>query len=383
MDKDQNGDFYVSGRHTDTIYKVSKDDGHIIWKLHGQQKEDGEWDMGDLKFSRQHNVRFRGFDGTHEFISILDNASGDGNDDQKPTHGRSRGLVISLKVNDRTKEARIVSSVEHPYGVGSYAPRRGNYQVLPNDHIFVGWSEQATHSEHAPDGRLLMSASLRTEYLGTYRSYKFPFVGRPSEPPTAVSAAYASKSRNSTTTMVHVSWNGATEIDYWNLYKTTETGDRMVKIFKKKKGGFETALAWDGYASYVIVEAVDKDGKVAGRTNIVKTQAPPNDAMSEAVAEEVYWLQEVSGENDEWTESNSYAESSTARKKPSSSGSFVLFFVFGIIVAAVAGAGVWWYKTKGFPTKFPRYQALDVRDDEGELGERYPKRDQAAFRDSS
>ena len=35
VDKFANGDYLASGRHTSTLYRISKDDGHIIWRLGG------------------------------------------------------------------------------------------------------------------------------------------------------------------------------------------------------------------------------------------------------------------------------------------------------------------------------------------------------------
>ncbi|KAF2161829.1 hypothetical protein M409DRAFT_58898 [Zasmidium cellare ATCC 36951] len=383
VDRDHNGDFYVSGRHTDTIYKVSKDDGHIMWRLHGHQKDDGEWDAKGLSFSRQHNVRFRGFNGTHEIISILDNAHGQ--DKQHATHDFSRGLTIALKTDVEPKTAGIVQAIDHPLGHGNYAPRRGNYQLLPNGHVFMGWSEQATQSEHTEDGKLVMQATLATEWLGTYRSYKFPFVGQPAHPPRAASAAYMSEYRNTTSTVVHVSWNGATEIASWNLYKTTESGSPMIKIFSKEKTGFETAMVWEGFAAYVIVEAVDKSGNVVGRSNIAKTLEPPEDAMSAAVAEELFWLQEISGENDGWRGKDVYVPIPAER---SFSVSLLIFF-FGVVCSVAAFIVVWRLRAKGYlrGVKTQRYQALADEEKLGdeEVAERpYPQRHSSrGFRDSS
>jgi hypothetical protein len=295
VDKDQDGNYYLSARHTDSIYKISKDDGHIMWRLHGHGNG-SDFTMNDVSFSRQHNVRFRGFDGTYEFITILDNARGQ--DNQRPTHENSRGMMIALNVKEMY--AVTVSSIEHPDGHGSYAPRRGNYQQLPNGNVFMGWSERAIHSEHTSDGALVLEASLVPSWLGTYRAYKFEFEGRPTELPVAHSAAYPSSSRNSTTTLVHMSWNGATEVAEWALYKTTETGHPKIPIYRTNKTGFETAISWDGYASYIIAEAIDKDGKVLGSTGVVQSSSLPAEAMSEAVAEELYWLQEIRGQNGNW-----------------------------------------------------------------------------------
>lgn len=370
VDKDQDGHYYLSARHTDTIYKISKDDGRVLWRLNGHGG--GDFEMGDLRFSRQHNVRFQGFDGTYEFISILDNAHGQ--DEQRSTHKNSRGLMLALDTRSQPKVAMVVSSIEHPYGNGSFAPRRGNYQRLPNGNVFMGWSEQSTQSEHTEDGKLVMEAKMLTDWLGTYRAYKFPFKGHPLEPPVAHSAAFASEARNSTTTLVHASWNGATEVDQWNLYKTTDTGEPKIPIFEKKRTGFETAMAWDGYASYVMVEALDKHGNVLGRTDIVQTVPPGSGDLSSAVAEELYWLQDLRGENHEWT-SDVY---DYAASRPV--GYSFVMFLFG----AVCSAGIFviirrWRNRGLFPAAKSRYEAVDV-EEMGELDD--PYRQQPSHRSS-
>lgn len=315
--------------------------------------------MGNLTFSRQHNVRFQGFDGTYEFISILDNARGQ--DDQKPTHENSRGLMLALDTRSQPKVAFVVSSIEHPYGHGSYAIRRGNYQRLPNGNTFMGWSEQATHSEHTQDGQLVMEATLHPKWLGTYRAYKFPFEGHPLEPIAIHSAAFPSKTRNSSTTLVHVSWNGATEVDEWKLYKTTDTGEPKIPIFAKKRTGFETAMAWDGFASYVFVEAVDKHGNVLGQTEIVQTVAPGAGDLTSAVAEELYWLQDLRGENHEWSsEVYGYAAS-----RPMGYSS-VMFLLGAVCSAGVFVAIRRWRNRGHFPaSKSPRYQVVRAQEMSG------------------
>lgn len=161
----------------------------------------------------------------------------------------------------------------------------------------MGWSEQATHSEHLPDGTIVMEATLQADFLGSYRSYKLPWKGMPKEPPAVHSAAYASKTRNSTTTLVHVSQNGATEIASWRLYKTTLEGSLRVQIFEQERHGFETSMAWHGYATYVVIEAIDKNGNVIAISDVVKTIEPGIEGQSAAVADELYSLQEQRAEN--------------------------------------------------------------------------------------
>ncbi|KAK5166728.1 uncharacterized protein LTR77_008272 [Saxophila tyrrhenica] len=286
VDKTPEGDYYWSSRHCDTIFKISGKDGHIIWRLGGKNsdfKHIGE----DMVFSRQHNIRWRSQNDTHTIVSILDNAKGI--DVQKPTWENSRGMLIAL--DEKNMIASVIQVYDHPDGKGGYAPRRGNYQVLENGNIFMGWSEKAQQSEHTSDGKLVMEASFKAEWLGSYRNYKFSYVGHPIEPPVAHSQAYGTPN-NSTTTAVHVSWNGATEVAQWNLYRTVANGQVEILVSTVERLGFETVLAYGGYASYIIAEALNQNGTVIGRSSVTKTYAHPN-VTADAVAEEDNWLKDL------------------------------------------------------------------------------------------
>lgn len=127
---------------------------------------------------------------------------------------------------------------------------------------------------------------------GTYRSFKLPWKGEPSDPPDVHSAAHTSDS-NTTTTLVHVSWNGATEVAKWKLYKTDQKEQKKLEIGFFKRTGFETAIPYNGYATYVYAEALDSTGKVLGRSDLVTTTEPDN-MKTAAVAQEIAWLTDAS-----------------------------------------------------------------------------------------
>lgn len=369
VDMNSHGDYYLSARHTDTIYKISGRDGSVIWRLNGRDSLWNDFVMeedfttgGNLRFSRQHHVRYRGENGTHEFISILDNAKG--TDMQLPTGRNSRAIVLALHTAGENSSsasssssrmtASLISSINHPNGKGSYAPRRGNYQFLGTQQLstssssssssnsWISWSEEALHTEHFPNGSIALQASLHANWLGTYRSYKFPWRGIPKEKPVVHSVGYLGgggkkkKERNghhhhyhtnnnnsspstnttstTTTTIIHVSQNGATEISLWKLYKTIPSGNFRLFLCERPRQGFETQLAWKGFASYVIVEAVDFEGKVLATSEVVETKLIGKDdgdgdgddgeglVMSGEVAEEVWWVQEKEREEREGEE---------------------------------------------------------------------------------
>jgi hypothetical protein len=250
---------------------------------------------------------------------MLDNAKGLDADD--PSHPFSRGLLIALDENSSQKTAEIAAHYDHPEmddKEDMLAFRRGNYQPLPNGNVFMCWSERALQSEHSADGKMLMQAKLKTKFLGTYRAYKFEFKGMPEDPPDAVARTVVAQSAGGTQTVVHVSWNGATEVvsldlshfttniyanrdlqKSWNLYKTTKRNKPRVLVDQQSKSGFETKLSYDGYAQYVIAEALDSDGFLLGKSMLLKIEKP--NITTPAVEEEEAWQKDPS--NRAWYDS--------------------------------------------------------------------------------
>ena len=88
----------------------------------------------------------------------------------------------------------------------------------------------------------------------TYRGYKFDFTGVPTEP-IAVHAAAFGENKASSTTVVHVSWNGATEVAVWRVQ--TAAGSAIAEA---SKTGFETAIHVRGWYAEVAVVALAMNG---------------------------------------------------------------------------------------------------------------------------
>lgn len=221
----------------------------------------------------------------------------------------------------------IEKQIDHPFTADRYSWRRGNYQVLPNGNIFMGWSEQGVQSEHSPDGTILMESTFAVKWLGTYRQYKFPFVGDPQDPPDVVSEATGYDDGSASTT-VWVSWNGATEVRSWHLYKTTKSGDVTVLLATAEKKGFETNLTSDGFADRVMVVGLDKDDKVLGTSRIIRTSS--KNVSAELVAQEK-----------EWTRN---AQATGPGRLASAFGNPITTFLFGFICSAIIlliGSWVW------------------------------------------
>jgi hypothetical protein len=136
---------------------------------------------------------------------------------------------------------------------------------------------------------------------GTYRAFKFPFVADPQYPPDIYSNA--SSDGNVTSTSVYASWNGATEVATWSLYKTNANGDRTTQLSEAQRSGFETEIRYEGYAKYVLVEALDRHGRSLGKSDVIETLVAGNLAP-EAESEELAWLHEDPGTSDMFGHSN-------------------------------------------------------------------------------
>jgi hypothetical protein len=153
-------------------------------------------------------------------------------------------------------------------------------QVMENGNVFMGWSERALHSEHSPDGTLLMEAIFVPEWMGTYRSYKFPYVGRPKTKPDVKSVAYMQDENReyNPLTKVYVSWNGDTEVRSWKMRGSDSDNDKdsLPEVGSADRKGFETSFEYQGYYKWISLEGLDKDGNVLTDTGAIKTEQHPS-----------------------------------------------------------------------------------------------------------
>lgn len=248
------GDYLLSARHSDTLYKISHVNGSVIWRLGGRFSDFTF--VGDAKFARQHHGEVMHQNSTHCLISLFDNAMGEGF--QPPIRRYSRGLILSLDLRDMT--ATEVVHYGHPQGRLSNG--RGSMQVLPNGNAFINWAINSQISEHTPDGSArALDASLPAR-IDTYRAFKFAWIGRPKQPPDVYAQVSWGDDHNATTT-VSMSWNGATEVETWAIYGFDAVGDPIL-VDPVPRAGFETTFHYPGLATNVYAEAIDRHGTVLG-----------------------------------------------------------------------------------------------------------------------
>jgi hypothetical protein len=160
--------------------------------------------------------------------------------------------VIAL---DRArKRATLLHAYTHTPRVRAHI--FGSVQTQSNGDVLVGWGGSRYFTEYAADGRVRFDAGL-PEGGESYRTLRFPWHGRPHEPP-----ALAARSGQ-----LYASWNGTTETAAWQVHAGPSAG-RLVEVATVPRNGFETAITPPGNAAYAAVTALD-----AGRRPLASSAA--------------------------------------------------------------------------------------------------------------
>lgn len=130
-----------------------------------------------------------------------------------------------------------------------YAESQGSYQRLGNGHILQNHGATPKVEEYDAEGAIVMRARFGYDNtMQTYRTYRYPWIGRPTTKPHAVACPLEQSGK----TAVYVSWNGATDVQSWKI----NSGSKVVH--SALRNGFETSIWVDGLSSgqSVVVEAV-------------------------------------------------------------------------------------------------------------------------------
>jgi hypothetical protein len=253
IDIEPNNNLLISARETSTVYKIDRKSGEIIWRLGGKKSD---FQMGEgTRFAFQHDAR-RLPDGT---VSIFDNGSLIFENGTPKAVEESRAIVLEL--DEERMHASLVREYTHPDK--QYADAAGNMQVLPNGNVFVGWGRGLAISEFSEDGELLFDFRVSPEHR-SYRAFRFPWSGNPSDQPAA-----AAERTSENELEVYASWNGATEIESWEVLAGPHPG-RLESVGSVPRDGFETAMLVKTSEPYVAVLAKHRSGRELGASTPVE-----------------------------------------------------------------------------------------------------------------
>ncbi|MBA3617055.1 MAG: aryl-sulfate sulfotransferase, partial [Rubrobacteraceae bacterium] len=224
--------------------------GEVVWRLGGEKSD---FDMGyGTRTDWQHDARLH----PGGLITIFDNGGV-----QKDVQSR----VIVVEIDEDDMRATLVGEYTHPDKI--LAATQGNAQVLPNGNVFVGWGSEPHFSEFSRDGELLFDASFPSQ-VESYRAFRFPWKGLPEDRPAVVA-----ESGSGEEVTLYVSWNGATEVDTWQVLAGGDPG-KLEPAGSAPRKGFETAVTLDTKEPYLAARAKDSSGRILGSSEAVKPAEP-------------------------------------------------------------------------------------------------------------
>ncbi|KAF4467272.1 Arylsulfotransferase ASST [Fusarium albosuccineum] len=278
VDKNEAGEYLVSGRHMSALYKVNGSDGSLIWQL-GGKKSTFSLPNG-LDFGYQHDARFldRSEDGEIETISFFDNSAR--SDRQRAggvdlLHPHSRARIVQLNNTDNT--AKEIKTFIPPDLLSVWS--QGNVQVLESGNVFVNWGQAGAVTEFKLDGTPIFHAYLDSGALApgvqSYRGFRYEWTGHSRETPALV--PYAEDGE----TTLYVSWNGDTVTHAWRFYYQCASDNdggafETIKLGEVKRSSFETSLSLSspslqckGKGSGFFAHAVDAVGKILSSSAVV------------------------------------------------------------------------------------------------------------------
>ncbi len=246
--------FLVSMRNTWGAYLVNIATKQIVWTLGGKGSS---FTFGpNASFAWQHDVQIE----PHGEVSVFDDACCNllGHGMIGAPSGPSRGLVLKLDTTNHT--ATLVAQYLHHPKLDTAT--QGDTQLLPGGDVLVGWGGLPYFSEYTQAGSLLFDASFPAPDI-SYRAYVFPWVGKPSAPPSG-----AARTRNGQVT-VYASWNGATQVAKWEILAGSSSA-HLATVATASKNGFETAVKIGrSYPSFQVA-ALDAKHHVIGRSKTFK-----------------------------------------------------------------------------------------------------------------
>jgi hypothetical protein len=265
IDKDAQGNYYISSRYMHTVTCISPT-GEILWILGGKRNQFTDLSLGAAtNFSFQHHATLH----ENNTLTIFDNGKYDSRSDNAE---HSRGLVVSLDLDDMT--ATLLQEYVHPTHV--LVGSQGSIQLLPDSgHALVGWGYVPAYTEFDTDGTVLCDVHIAPSivwgfgWVKSYRTFRSSsWTGRPYSPPTVYL-----RPRDG---VIYVSWNGATEVDRWLLQGHTDVlqsssgADMFEDLVSIKKETFESSLKITAeMPTYIRLAALDRNGDVLGYSEVL------------------------------------------------------------------------------------------------------------------
>jgi hypothetical protein len=235
------GNLLISARSTWAGYLIQTGSGQVLWRLGGNRSS---FKMGPgTRMAWQHDGRVL----PNGELTFFDDGA------NPPIHTQSRGLRIRLDLSAHT--ATLTSALTHP-DPPLLAASQGNMQTLGDGNTVIGYGGVPEISEYDSSGRLLFDAHQPLD-MSFYRAFRYPWTGRPAAAP----AILASLNDTGEETIVHASWNGATEVASWRILAGSSAASLSARATIPATG-FESSATLPRSYAYAAVQALDAGGRV-------------------------------------------------------------------------------------------------------------------------
>jgi hypothetical protein len=249
IERERNGDILISARSTWAGYLLQGATGKILWRLGGNRSS---FAMGPgTRMAWQHDGRVLA-DGE---LTFFDDGS------NPPIHKQSRAIRIKLDL--RRRRATLVAAYTHARPP-LLAASQGNAQTLPDGSTLVGYGGVPQISEFSTDGALLFDAHQPYD-TSFYRAFRHPWKARPQSRP----AILASFNDTGEETIVHASWDGATDVASWRVLAGEAAGSLKPQTVIGADA-FESSTTLPVKRAYAAVQALDAAGHVLATSKTVK-----------------------------------------------------------------------------------------------------------------
>jgi hypothetical protein len=269
VQKDNSGNYLISGRFLCALLYIDGKDGSIIWELNGKRNQFAfkGFDNNTFPFAFQHHARIQFQNETTMILSVFN----DGSDGLLNYTSASSGMIMAVDFPTMTRTLLHQYKIYDDSGKQPLAKGLGSIQLLENTNVFIGWGNHPYISEHTADGTVVMQGQFGVENLAfSYRAFKADWVGAPNSTPALWSAA----DNPSAPTTFYTSWNGATEITAWQFFGGKLKNNCMTMIGAVAKTGFETSFVASEYYPWGYSQAVGKDGFILGKSQVTRTYVP-------------------------------------------------------------------------------------------------------------
>ncbi|KAI7495056.1 hypothetical protein KC367_g7672 [Hortaea werneckii] len=274
------GGYILSSRFLCSAIAISGS-GDVKWVLRGRGAEGDFTHNPGTDFCYQHDIRAFPKQPSQTNTSVIelhmhDNANSPIENNTIPTSGKS--LLVDLSTKTVTLQTQYLNT-SGPI----YTTAQGNYQPLPNGNVFLGHGWIPIFEEFSSEGEILSTIQFghagtlpaeegggyeslpRSETALSYRAFKQEWIGCPRTRPDVVverhrqqqhqqwshQSAWGEGSGEGVT--VYVSWNGATEVEAWEIYggrdggssSHAQDGTKLDHLATIPKKGFESSAFID------------------------------------------------------------------------------------------------------------------------------------------